>query len=66
MHGRSFTAAAVQVSPAIPSDKAGTVELLCEKVAEAPGNGRLNGTPGVTLYTLPHGVTAASLSLDQS
>lgn len=39
MQGKTFTAAAVQVSPAIPFDKAAMVERVCEAVAEAADNG---------------------------
>ena len=54
MHGRSFTVAAVQVSPATPSGKAGTVELLCEKVAEAAGNGA-----GLVMFSFRLGLSVA-------
>lgn len=39
MQGRTITAAAVQISPTIPFDKAATVERLCDAVAEAADNG---------------------------
>lgn len=36
---KKLTAAAVQMSPVLPFDKSGTVELLCEATAEAADNG---------------------------
>lgn len=39
MLDKTITAAAVQMSPAIPFDKAATVERLCDAIAEAADNG---------------------------